>query len=120
MLREMCFPSIFEIYPKTGFYRLPTHTRGTYMKFFLDVFSFLNRNFSQMLFLDHTMQQWVISECDADVPNQYSRPNFFNPLMLLQSSAFFRGSPRMVTESGISLRSPVSKLPKNAVNKHLQ
>ena len=31
---EFCFPSIFEIYSKTGSYSLPTHRRGAHRKVF--------------------------------------------------------------------------------------
>ena len=34
LLYEFCFPFSFDIYPRTGSYRLPTHRRGTRVKFF--------------------------------------------------------------------------------------
>ena len=40
------FPSIFEIEPKRGSYRLPTHRRDAHRNFFHDAFLFLNQNFN--------------------------------------------------------------------------
>ena len=34
LLYEYTFLSIFEVYPKTGFHRLPTHIRGPHRNFF--------------------------------------------------------------------------------------
>ena len=52
LLHEFCFPSIFEKYPKTGFYRTPTHRHGVHMKYFPGFLLILNRNFGQkILFL---------------------------------------------------------------------
>ena len=34
LLLDFCFPSNFQIYPKTDSYRLPTHRRGTHWKLF--------------------------------------------------------------------------------------
>ena len=35
LVPEFCFPLIFEIQPKSGSYRLPTHKRDAHRKFFL-------------------------------------------------------------------------------------
>ena len=34
LVPEFCFPLIFEIYPKSGSYRPPTHRRDAHRKFF--------------------------------------------------------------------------------------
>ena len=59
MLHEFCFPSIFEIYPKTRFYRLPIHIQGAHKNFFHDPSLFQSQSFCQILFLVHAMQQRV-------------------------------------------------------------
>ena len=56
-MHGLCVWSIFEMYHKTGFYRLTTHRRGAHRIFSHHLI--LNRNFSQMLLLDHAMQQRV-------------------------------------------------------------
>ena len=40
LLQEFFFPSVFEIWPKIGCYRLPTHRRGAHTNFFDDPFLF--------------------------------------------------------------------------------
>ena len=42
LLPEFCFPLTFEILPKSGSYRLPTHRHDAHRKFFDDPFFFKN------------------------------------------------------------------------------
>ena len=53
LVPEFCFPLIFEIWPKSGFYRLPTHRRDAHIGIFLDnPFLFLKSKFDNpFLFL---------------------------------------------------------------------
>ena len=48
LMPETFMPSNFEMYPKIGSHRLPTHRRGADRKFFLHPFFFWKRNFDKV------------------------------------------------------------------------